>query len=329
VVNHMMFEVLVSTVIPVFNRPALLREAVASVLAQTYHPIEIIIVDDGSTDDTGRVADELAIQHPVEIRVLHIVNGGPGLARETGRQVARGEFIQYLDSDDLLLPRKFESQVQGLRANPHCGVAYGKTRHYPYGAEPGQVAWKRTAEKIETLFPSFLKSRWWGTSTPLYRRSLLDQAGSWTALSNEEDWEYDCRVAALGVHLVFCDEFVSDQRTHGGERLSTHGSSDPRKLKDRAAAHTLIFSHARRAGIGFEIPEMQHFARKLFLLARQCGAVGLGEESKRLFSLAQTASGPKKADGLDFRLYRMVAGLLGWSRVGRLSCYLDQFRFGT
>ena len=111
--------------------------------------------------------------------------------------------------------------------------------------------------------------------------------------------------------------------------MSTHGSSDPRKLKDRAAAHTLIFSHARRAGIGFEIPEMQHFARKLFLLARQCGAVGLGEESKRLFSLAQTASGPKKADGLDFRLYRMVAGLLGWSRVGRLSCYLDQFRFGT
>src|SRR5215475_1428390 len=107
-------EGLVSTIIPVFNRFVVLHEAVASVLAQTYRPIEIIVVNDGSTDETGREAEALAEAHS-ELRVIHRENGGPGEARETGRRAARGEFIQYLDSDDLLLPTKFALQVAGLR----------------------------------------------------------------------------------------------------------------------------------------------------------------------------------------------------------------------
>src|SRR5687768_9878812 len=147
----------------------MLREAVESVLAQTYRPIEI--VDDGSTDDTGAVADALGTAHP-EIRVLHQENRGVGLAREAGRLVATGEFIQHLDSDDLLYPRKFELQVAGLRAHPECGAAYGWTRI------DGAIS-KRTGERIETLFPAMLQSRWWDTPTPLWRASLIHAAGSW------------------------------------------------------------------------------------------------------------------------------------------------------
>ncbi|MGD0948065.1 MAG: glycosyltransferase family A protein, partial [Candidatus Binatia bacterium] len=98
---------LITTIIPVYNRPQLLRQAVASVLAQTYQPIEIVIVDDGSTDDTPQVAETLREQHPDEVAVLRQPNRGPGPAREAGRRAARGEFVQYLDSDDLLLPDKF------------------------------------------------------------------------------------------------------------------------------------------------------------------------------------------------------------------------------
>src|SRR6266566_2626754 len=101
---------LVSAVIPVHNRAGMLREACASVIAQTYRPLEIIIVDDGSTDDTADTAADLAQTNPQEIRVIHQSKTGAGLAREAGRRNARGEFIQYLDSDDLLLPRKFELQ---------------------------------------------------------------------------------------------------------------------------------------------------------------------------------------------------------------------------
>jgi glycosyltransferase involved in cell wall biosynthesis len=317
---------LVSTIIPVYNRAGMLREAVASVLAQTYRPIELIIVDDDSTDDTPRVVDELGQSHPQEIRLIHQSNTGPGLAREAGRQAARGEFIQYLDSDDLLLPEKFAKQVAGLKARPECGVSYGKTRFGKWGEPPNAAPWKRTGESIATMFPSMLESRWWGTSTPLYRRRVTDKAGPWTDLLNEEDWEYDCRIATQDIFLNYVTEFVSEEREHDGPRLSRGGARDWHKLLQRAAAHALILEHARAAAIAETASEMQHFARELFLLSRQCGAAGLAAESKELFGLARRASGEDRSKGFDFKLYRFVAGIIGWSSIGKLACYSDGIR---
>jgi glycosyltransferase involved in cell wall biosynthesis len=317
---------LVSTVIPVHNRPVQLCEAVDSVLGQDYRPIEIIIVDDGSTDETGNTADSLAAKYPAEVRTIHQRNTGPGLAREAGRLATNGEYIQYLDSDDLLLAQKFALQVRGLARNTECGVAYGKTRYSLPDPVSSNSSWKRTGERIDSMFPTFLASRWWGTSTPLYRRSVTDSAGPWLALSSEEDWEYDCRIAASGVRLYFVPEFVSEEREHAGPRLSRGGAFSPPKLRDRAKAHALILEHARRAGIKIETAEMQHFARELFLLARQCGAAGLSPESRDLFQLAKSASGHSRAGGIDFRLYGIAARLLGWSLTGRLACSADRLR---
>jgi glycosyltransferase involved in cell wall biosynthesis len=325
-VTAAMVEGLVSTIIPVYNRAAMLREAVASVLAQTHRPIEILIVDDGSTDDTARVADELAQMHPQEIRVIHQGNTGAGLAREAGRQAARGEFIQYLDSDDLLLPQKFAKQVAGLRANPERGVSYGKTRFRKLGDTSAAAAWKRTGEEIASMFPLFLESRWWGTSTPLYRSQLTDLAGPWTGLRNDEDWEYDCRIASHDVRLHYVSDFVSEERDHDGDRLSADGSRDRLKLMHRAKAHALMLIHAQRAGIAPTATAMTHFARELFLLSRQCGAAGLVEESKELFRLAREASGEARGKGWDFKLYGFLAGLIGWTRLGRVACYSDTIR---
>jgi len=318
---------LVSTIIPVHNRPELVVEAVQSVLHQTYRPIEIIIVDDGSTDETPKVLERLAAGSPAAIKVVRQENGGPGLARETGRRQASGEFVQYLDSDDVLLPKKFELQVAGLMSNPQCGVSYGKTRLVKNGIEHlSDVPWKRTGEVIATMFPSFLESRWWGTSTPLYRRGILDEAGPWSTLWNEEDWEYDCRIAALGTALYNVSEFVSEERDHPGQRLSKDGNSDRPKLQQRAAAHRLILRTALSAGLDESVAEMQHFARELFLLSRQCGALGLEDESEELFDLARQASGQRRAQGLDFKFYRWLASIVGWSSVGKLACYSDVFR---
>jgi glycosyltransferase involved in cell wall biosynthesis len=313
---------LVTTIIPVFNRAPMLREAVASVLAQTYRPIEIIIVDDGSNDDTPLVADALAAKND-EIRVIHQANRGVGLAREAGRLAARGEFIQHLDSDDILYPRKLEWQVAALRARPECGVAYGWTRDR---TGSGELAPERgTSEVYETMFPAMLRSRIWQTMTPLYRRTLIDRAGAWLPLVNEEDWEYDARIAAFGVRLVHVAEWIGEYRHHEGERLSRRGYV-PHIMRDRAQAHALIFRHARNAGIDTETPEMRHYARELFLLARQCGAAGLPAESRMLFALAREASGRRRHHP-QFHLYRAAAALLGWRLAGRLACISDRLRW--
>lgn len=320
---------LVTTIIPVFNRAALLREAVQSVVDQTYRPIEIVIVDDESTDDTPACLRELEATYPDIIRTARQKNSGPGIAREVGRSMAKGEFIQYLDSDDLLLPQKFEKQVSSLLSHPDAGVSYCWTQYRRLGEPPHPEPWKRSGVVVETMFPTFLDDRWWDTPTPLYRRSVCDAAGPWSDLRLEEDWEYDCRIAALGTRLVHCPEFLVEVRDHGGERLCRGDEYDPVRMRMRARSHELILQHAQRAGIGSLDAHMQRYSRKLFLLSRQCGAAGLAKESKSLFELAKVACGSQRAQRVDFRLYATVASVLGWVQVGKLSVALDHFRQKT
>jgi len=307
-------EGLVSTIIPVFNRAAMLREAVGSVLAQTFRPIEIVIVDDGSTDEDTPATIRKLTSHHEAIRSTRIDNGGPGVAREAGRQLARGEFIQYLDSDDLLLPRKFELQVAALRERPEAGVAYGLTRYRNAAGEEIECTWKQANQRQETILPAFLVARWWETATPLYRRSVTDAAGPWTTLRLEEDWEYDCRIGALGVHLAYVDDFVAEHRDHSDNRLSRGAGLDPWRLAQRARAHVLIASHAQGAALPQSSLEMRHFARELFHLARQCGAAGLVNESRTLLEVARSIE-PR----WDLSLYAAAARTIGWRRAGRLS----------
>ena len=315
---------LVSTILPVYNRAAMLRESAESVLAQTYRDFELIIIDDGSTDDTGAVADAIAAEHPDIVRVIHQPNAGVGPAREAGRLAARGEFIQHVDSDDLLYPRKFELQVAALQAHPECGASYGWTRARLPDGTLREKPEKRTGERIETMFPAMLQSRWWQTITPLWRASLIHRAGAWLPLRNEEDWEYDARIASFGMPLHYCEEWVAEMRHHRRGRLSDFGMQ-PDVLRDRARAHALILGHAQRAGIGAEVPEMKHFARELFLLARQCGDARLPMESRMLFLLAREASGPDR-NRFQFRVYAAAARVFGWSLTGRIACLSDHLR---
>jgi len=316
----------VSTVIPVYNRAAMLCQAVRSVLHQTYRPIEIVVVDDGSTDETPGVADDLRTLEPDLIRVLHIRNSGPGVAREAGTRASGGSFIQYLDSDDLLLPDKFALQVAGLESNANCAVSYCKTRYRNSKGRVVDEAWKRTGERIESLFPSMLLGRWWGTSTPLYRRSAVDSVGSWSELSNEEDWEFDCRLGAKGVKLHYVPETLSEERGTAPFRLSGGDALDQSTLSSRARAHEMVYLHAVAAGVGSSSPEMQQFSRSLFLLSRQCGAAGLVDASRDLFALSRRAADSRDRNNLDHLVYGFGTKLVGWHLMGAASHYLDRLR---
>ncbi len=307
---------LVSTIIPVYNRPEMLREAVESVLAQTYRPIEVIISDDGSTDDAGLVADRMAGEHPAVIRVVHNPNRGAGLAREAGRAVAKGEFIQYLDSDDRLLPRKFELQVQALRMRPDCGAAYGYIQRYGADDSADRVPLKWSGRELPTLFPWLLVDRWWNTDCPLFRRSVCDATGPWTDLRYSQDWEYDARVGALGVRLAHVKDFVCEYRQHGGERQT--GSGKWLSPPDRVRFLSLLFRHARTAGVALRTPEMRHFSRWAFLNARQCAEAGDAASARACLALAGEAAGGTTP---DMRVFKALASVLGWGNAARLASW--------
>ncbi len=313
---------LVSTIIPVHNRSALLREAVDSVLAQDHRPIEIVIVDDGSSDDTGAVADGLATAHPALIRVIHQPNGGPGAARQRGLDHSRGEFIQYLDSDDLLLPGKFCAQVAALEGSAGAQIAYGPGLEEDHSRRPVERRgpMRATGQHLERLFPRLLLERWWTTSCPLYRRELIDRIGPWQPWINEEDWEYDGRAGATDAPLVWVPVPVSVRRIHmGDDHLSDRGHLDPRKLGDRARAQESLLSSALAAGVDRRSPEMARFSRSAFLLSRQCGAAGAEQASHRLFQLARRTGAWQRRRRLEFVGYRLLAAALGWGRAARLT----------
>lgn len=295
----------------------MIRDAVASVLAQDYRPIEIIVIDDGSTDTTLSVVEAMAAEFPGVIQVSTQENLGPGAAREQGRRKAKGEFIQYLDSDDLLMPDKFSVQVNLLRENPGCGVAYGVTRLVDMNGQVIKHPYKWTGSGRVTLFPGLLVDRWWCTHTPLYRRVVCDAVGAWSNLRYSQDWEYDARVGALGTRLISTTSLVSEHRAHGNKRQTGHGNwLEP---EDQLKFFKTLYNCAQLAGVDNPAPEMRHFTRWVFSRARDCGAQGDSLNSKALFNLAMKSSNDK----IQLQVYCFLAGVFGWNMMGQISRIRD------
>jgi len=310
-----MLEGLVSTIIPVYNRPAMLAEAVDSVLAQTWRPIEIIIVDDGSTDATPAVAEVLRDRHPGSIRILRQSNAGPGVARQRGLDSARGEFIQFLDSDDLLLPDKFALQVDGLRRDTDADISYGKSYASSDGLRASEPA-QRTGEALRSLFPALLQGPLWPTMTPLYRRRFLDRIGPWPTTRLLEDWVYDAQAALAGATLQYVDSFVAETRNHGEARLCHQWKSDPAAMHDRLDAHLIVLAMAKSAGIAKDAPEMRRYVRNLFWLARVAGSAGMPSHARRLLDAARAEV---TGAGLDLMCFSAATRVLGWRVASRLA----------
>lgn len=115
---------LVSVIIPTYNRAALLPRAVESVAGQTLADWELIVVDDGSTDQTPKIAEGLAARFPHRFTYLQQVNGGASAARNRGIDAARGDFVAFLDSDDEFRRDKLEKQIDLFRRRPELGLVY-------------------------------------------------------------------------------------------------------------------------------------------------------------------------------------------------------------
>lgn len=163
---------LVSVVIPCFNQAAFLREAIDSVIAQSYAPIEIVVVDDGSTDDTSKIAASYR-----EVRLVRQANAGLPAARNAGVRASSGEFVICLDADDRLLPDGVAVGVRALREAPEAAFAFGTFRWidaagYPT-AMPGNLVVHGNA------YEAMLRQSIPMHASAVFRRRALDSVGGY------------------------------------------------------------------------------------------------------------------------------------------------------
>src|SRR5581483_1255956 len=121
---------LVSIIVPAYNAEPYLAETLDSALTQTYPNIEIIVVNDGSKDGTAEIGRRYAARHPGKIFYFEQANAGVSAARKNAIERSRGEYITFVDADDLLLPQKAERQVAYLEAHPECDACYSEIYHF-------------------------------------------------------------------------------------------------------------------------------------------------------------------------------------------------------
>lgn len=178
----------VSVIIPCYNQAAFLPKAVASLQAQTHGNWECIIIDDGSKDNTTEVASNISLQEP-RVRLIQQANGGSACARDAGIQIARGQFIQFLDADDTIAPNKLEQQVQ-LMEREHLDISYTA-----FCSENGQG--QRTPSRAVRLNTYKILVRWGlGASVPihsfLYRTDFIKQhnLNFQSDCRHREDWRW-------------------------------------------------------------------------------------------------------------------------------------------
>lgn len=301
---------LVSTIIPVYNRAEMLEEAVQSVLSQDYRPIEVIIVDDGSTDCTWEAAQRIAVEQKGVVKVKRQQNCGPGVARNNGLTVASGQFVQYLDSDDLIHPKKFSLQVSALNAHPDCDVSYCITDRLEL-ASGERRTWARTAEPNLEILPAFIPKRGWATLTPLWRRSICDRIGPWCDFRVLEDWEHDLRAGFLGARAIHVPHCLATIRDHGGERASgmSSGFTNP-LVRDMFRAHESVWF--RMQGCGYDQCNIKHaFSRQMFWISRLCAEFGLIPEANLALAYAQEI-GKRGGKVWDMSLVALAKSVLGW-----------------
>jgi len=211
---------LVSVIVPIHDRFPVARRALESVYAQTYRPIEAIVVDDASSPPFAPPA--VADSKGVSVRVRRIEqNVGPGGAREAGRRLATGELIAYLDSDDAWHPDHLAGLVEALDRNAEAGMALSPAIEMREGDE--RCLRRYNDEAHDRILPILLWGRPWHTSACLWRRALSDAIGPWMPLWAWEDYEHDCRAGALGAAIVRADAATCYVGCDAPERQSESG----------------------------------------------------------------------------------------------------------
>jgi glycosyltransferase involved in cell wall biosynthesis len=196
-----------SVIVPVYNGAEFLAEAIASIRTQNYSPLEIIIVDDGSTDGTASLIQSLGN----DMRIFHQANSGPSAARNRGLAEATGELISFLDADDIWASDKIKSQIAYLGAHPQVEIVQGLS-------QPFRVIRKNGDLHHEYLSPVWLCK----LDSALFYRRVFDRVGLIDRQRRMgEDLDWFCRARESGLQIAVMNEVSIYYRRHEHNVTST------------------------------------------------------------------------------------------------------------
>jgi glycosyltransferase involved in cell wall biosynthesis len=207
---------MISVIIPCYNYGHLIGDTLLSLVNQTHTDWEAIIVDDGSADNTAEVVADFVAKDK-RICFHQQSNAGPSAARNKALAIAKGDFIQFLDADDLLERQKFEIQTHLFADNPTADVVYGTVRYFT-GNPANSEEWKYTywgenkewmpkiAGKGIELLPAALKGSFGHISSFLFSKAIVDKAGLWDANKRAaEDYLFVLRCVLAGGYFFYHD----------------------------------------------------------------------------------------------------------------------------
>jgi len=234
----------ISVVVPTYNREALIVDALESIHAQSWRPLEVIVVDDGSTDGTETIVREWMAAHEADDFQTHFLrqeNQGGNVARNTGIEHARGALIAFLDSDDCWLPDKLAKQAPCFD-DAQVAAAYCGVRHVDMATgestEPTDRAYP-AGDLLEALLVRDVTAQ---TSAYVVRKEAFEQAGTFdVSLRARQDWDMWIRLASVG-HIACVQEALVDYREHN----LTRTASNPQKEIDAYRAIRYKYATLRR-----------------------------------------------------------------------------------
>ncbi|SRR5690554_6500503 len=199
---------LVSIVIPTFNRADFIKEALDSVFAQTYPNFEVLVVDDGSTDDTRKVLD--AYSQDPRLRYFYQENQGQSVARNYGISEAQGEFICFLDSDNRWLPNKLDISVRALTENPGVSVVYGDIITINEKGE--QISTYNMRRHSGHIVAHLFGRNFVSMNTTMSRRECFSEMGAFDPEQRgAEDYELWLRFS-VRYRFLYIPEFLAEYR---------------------------------------------------------------------------------------------------------------------